>query len=489
MDILQKAIKSLSKKEIINYKIYANRQYESDNRKDIALFDAINKNKKNNVDTDYFIPKIYPSGTEKNVYNRLKYRLLDEIDNSLVQFYFHKVDINYIHSELSLYHIYLAKSEKEVAHYHLLRAEKKALAVNHYLLLDVIYTELISLSIYWGKTPPQLYIEKRNKNLSNLNELRGIDDTLANVMYEIDRKQTTSKTKPETITVLNNVIKHLNTKKALKNNIVFKSKLFLLVSQLFISKNDFVALESFCVENYHEFLKKKFFSKNNHEIKLQMLRYICNALFINKKNQQALEYITLLHQAMLDFKQEYYAKNIFFYYNALANNYTVLDPDKAVKVLNEAKKTDAIINHPVHLGYVLMNLAGAYFDLRQFKLSLKNIIELYAHSLYENIDGSIKLQVQLLEIILRLETKQFDVAQKLIIAIKKNNAALLQSKEYSSEFDFLILLDKLITVNSFSKEKASKELIAQFLLTEYEQKNNSFVDYKGWLKEKLRMKN
>ena len=81
------------------------------------------------------------------------------------------------------------------------------------------------------------------------------------------------------------------------------------------------------------------------------------------------------------------------------------------------------------------------------------------------------------------------MAQKLIIAIKKNNAALLQSKEYSSEFDFLILLDKLITVNSFSKEKASKELIAQFLLTEYEQKNNSFVDYKGWLKEKLRMKN
>lgn len=485
MDILQKAIKSLSKKEIINYKIYANRQYESNTRKDIALFDAINKNKKSNVDTDFFIPKIYPTGTDKNVYNRLKYRLLDEIDNSLVQFYFHKIDINYLHSELSLYHIYLAKNEWDVAHYHLARAEKKALAMNHHLLLDVIYTEFISLSIHYGKTSPDFYIKKRNVNNLHLTELRLIDDTIAKVMYDLDRSQTFAKTKTETITILNEAVRFLNSKKELKNNVLFKSKLFTLVSQLFLSKKDFVALESFCINNYNEFIKKNFFSKINHEIKLQMLRYICNTLFINKKNEQALQYIKLFYTAMLEYKQEYYAKNVFFYYNALANNYSVLNPEKAIEALNEAKKTPAIINHPSHLGYVFINLAGAYFDLRQYKLGLKNTLNLYAHPLYENLDTSVKFEIQLLEIILRIETKQFDVAQKLLSAIKKNNTALLANKEYNNELHFLILLEQLITGNSFAKDKISKELITQFLSNVYDKKNNSFVDYKAWLNEKI----
>lgn len=488
MDILQKSINSLSKNEIINYKIYANRQYASDKRKDIALFDVLNKNKKNNADTDNFITKIYPSGTDKSVYNRLKYRLLDEIDNSLVQFYFHKIDTNYIYSELSLYHIYLSKNEWDVAYYHLSRAEKKAIAIQQFILLDVVYTEFIKLSIYYGKNSPDVYIKKRNDNNVQLKELRLIDDTIAKVIYDLDRNQTYAKIKIENITILNNAISVLNKRKELKNNVIFKSKLFALVSQLLLSKKDFIALEVFCINNYSEFEKNNFFSKNNHGVKLQMLRYICNALFVNKKQQQALTYIELFYKAMLEFKQEYYAKNVFFYYSALANNYSELNPEKAIDVLNDAKKTPAIIGHPSHLCYVYINLGGAYFDIGQYKLGLKNILNVFSHPFYEILDESVKFQIQLLDIILRIETKQYDVAQKNIVKLKNNYIKQLQKPEYNDEFAFLTLLEKVVTNTTFAKAKTDIDLISKYLKLKQEQPNNSFINFNKWLKEKFETK-
>lgn len=488
MDILQKSINSLSKSEIINYKIYANRQYSSNNRKDLALFDVLNKNKKNNVDTDNFITKIYPQGTDKNVYNRLKYRLLDEIDNSLVQFYFHKVDINYIYSELSLFHIYLSKNKWDIAFYHLSRAEKKALAMNHRLLLDVIYTEFINLSIYYGKIPPDIYIKKRNENNIQLKELQLIDDTIAKVVYDLDRNQTYTKIKTENIVILNNAINNLNQKKELKNNLLFKSKLFELVSQLLLSKKDFEALESFCISSYTEFDKKHFFTKNNHETKLRMLRYICNASFVNKKHQQALHYIDLFYKAMLEYKQDYYTKNIFFYYNALANNYSELNPEKAIVVLNEAKKMPPIINHPSHLGYIYINLAGAYFDSGQYKLGLKNVIHIYSHPFFDLLDAGMKFQINILETILRIETKQFDMAQKLIVKLKSNSTNAFELDEYRIELEFLNLLEKLITTNSFAKHKTDRDLIKEYLLNKNTNLSNSFINFNKWLTEKYESK-
>ena len=74
---------------------------------------------------------------------------------------------------------------------------------------------------------------------------------------------------------------------------------------------------------------------------------------------------------------------MFFYYNTLVNNYTVINPDKAIDVLNEAIENKAITSHPTHLGYIYLNLAGAYFDLENYKIALKNILNLYHHPLFE----------------------------------------------------------------------------------------------------------
>jgi len=487
MDILKNTINLLYKEEIINYKLYANRTQSNNNRKDVLLFDLLKKLPESNNDDEKVFQKIYPNAQDKNNYYRLKNRLLVEINNSLVQFYCYDSDSHDIYSELSLYKIFLKKNNFELANYHLLRAEKKALIIQDFSMLDLIYTEQINLSIQFGESAPIIFIKKREQNQLKLIEIRALDDSLASIIYELKRNQNFSKTKNQTSLILKNAILNLNSKKEFKNNLVFKTKLFNAISRLLLSQQDYVSLESYTLTTYQEFINKNYFSKANHEIKLQMLAYLCNTLFVNKKHILSLEYIDLLHSAMKEFKNLLYDNYVFFYYNTLVNNYSVIDPDKAIDVLNEAKENKAITSHPTHLGYIYLNLAGAYFDLKQHKIALKHIIKLYNHKLFNTIDSSFKIKIHITEIILRIETNDLEYALKLIENLIKQYKTTFVNKAYKQDFDFISLLHVVIKKYDFEKNKYTKALITTFCNKTYPQASSSIVHYNDWLTEKFNL--
>ncbi len=486
MDILKNTIDLLNKEEIINYKLYANRTQSNESRKDILLFDLL---KKHLPDTDEtkMVQKLYPDSKNKNNFYRLKNRLLNEINNSLVQFYCYDSNSHDIYSELSLYKIFHKKNNWPLANYHLLKAEKKATLIQDFPLLDVVYTEQINLSIQFGETTPSVFIKKRELNQKKLKEVRALDDSLATIIYELKRSQNFSKTKDHTSQILNKAIIQLNSKKEYRNNLVFKTKLFNAISRLLLSKQDYASLEKYTLETYHEFIKHQYFSRLNHEIKLQMLAYISNTLFVNKKHSQSLDYLKLLYEAMKEYKSIHYNNYVFFYYNSLVNNYTVINPDKAIEVLNTAKEDRVITTHPTHLGYIYLNLAGAYFDLKQHKIALKNIIKLYNHKLFNTIDNSFKIKIHITEIILRIETQDYEYAEKLLAGTVKTNTQLLLNKEYKQELDFMQLLMELIRKHGFEKNKYSKALITAFCNKSYPNSSSSIVNYKKWLEEKFNL--
>lgn len=487
MDILNKTVHRLNKEEIINYKLYANRTQSNNDRKDILLFDLIKKQPEPDINDDKLIQKLYPSIKNKNIYYRLKNRLLNEINNSLVQFYCYEKNNHDIYSELSLYKVFLKKNDWPLANYHLLKAEKKALAIQDFSLLDVIYTEHINLSIQFGETTPNVFIKKRELNQLRLNEIRALDDSLATIIYDLKRSQNFSKTKNHTTQVLNKAILHLNSKKEFKNNLVFKTKLFNAISRLLLSQQQYQSLEKYTLATYQEFLHKNYFSKTNHDIKLQMLAYLCNALFVNKKHAVSLHYINELHDAMKEYKRLLYNSYVFFYYNSLINNYTVTDPEKAIEISNEAKENKVIASHPTHLGYVYLNLAGAYFDLKQHKTALKNIIKLYNHKLFHTIDTSFKVKILITEIILRIETEDLEYALRLLDTLKKQNKLLFYKKEFKLDADFIQLLMELIKKYDFKNNKYSKSLVNVFYNKNYPEHHSSIVHYKEWLSEKFNL--
>lgn len=486
MDVLIKTIKSLSKKEIINYKIQANRAFKGSARKDITLFDLLKNTKYNDADTLKIKTKLYGNDVSNNTYNKLQERLLNDINNSLVQFYYHETDANYIYSELSLYKVFLARNEYDVAFYHLQKAEKKATSISDFLLLDVIYSEFIQLSTNYGKQKPQFYLEKRNLNFQKLSAIRKLDETLSIVIYELDKNQTFGTSNKQNIKQLDDAIKYFETDNEFKNNVVFKSKLFNGISQLLISKKDFTTLEQYAIRTFNEFERKRYFTKSNHEFKLQILRYICNALFFNGKHKTALEYIELLHKALKEYQKFLYDKHIFFYYNALANNYSVINPQKAIVVLNEARKNLSIINHPSHLGYIYFNLAGAYFGLKQPKVALKNIISIVNHPVFASWSDAFKIQVLIFEVLLRIELNDFNYAQKQIIFIRKTYLKSLQNSGHQADHEFLKLLVSLIQKYDFKKTNLSQKAVSRFLNNNSLIHSSQLIDYKEWLNEHLK---
>ena len=411
--------------------------------------------------------------------------MLLEINNSLVQFYFHETDVNYIYSELSLFKLFIARNEFSIAHYHLQKAEKRAITINDFLLLDVIYSEFVQLSTYYGNTKPTVYLQKRSDNNKQLTAIRMLDEALTIMLYELDRNQTFGQSNTQTTKQLNTAIKRFESQKEYNNNTAFKAKLFLAVSQLLISKKDFKTLEAYTIKVFTEFSSKKYFTKSNHDIKLQMLRYICNALFINKKHTEALNYCKLFYTAIKEHNKLLYDKNIFFYYNALANNYSALDPQKAVSVLNEAKKNKAIINHPSHLGFVYFNLAGAYFELKQPKIALKNILSIINHPVFNNLSSEFKIQILIFEILHRIELKDLDYALKQINILLKTYRIFLILPDFTLENELLRLLKLLILKHNFMKNKISEKLVLNFDSYIKSKTSKIFVNYSKWLKEHL----
>lgn len=508
--ILEKTIRSLSKKEIINYKLYANRHNKTDNRKDIALFDAIRNNteinfnnhkkkdtyKKNSLNASGLRgfdsarpPKANESQRDQpkaNTIRKLKVRLLDEVGNSLVQFYFHETPNSYLYNELNLFDVFYQKNEWEVAYFHLQRAEKMAIKTQNFKILDLVYSEYIKLSVYYGNTAPQEYINLRKKNQINLIDFQLFDDALNAVRYELQRNFALIKTPKKLTNTLQQIIESLGRKKEFKNNLVFKQKLFDAVSRLLIAQQEFITLEAYCIKTYNEFYTTNYFTKDTHETKLQLLCYICNSLYENKKYQQALGYLKTLHQALSEFDNLLYDKYLFFYYNSMANNYGIIDSHKAIEILLEAKEIPSIQQNQSRLHYIYLNLMGTYFDIKNYKLALKNGILLKELSSFKQLSTSLQLHILIFEIILRVDLKQGEYVQKSIRDLVKNYHETFNKEEHKRDNEFLNLLKKIYNNPAFVLSPTTKKIVAEFVAKEYNNQNNNVVDYTKWLNEKIR---
>lgn len=487
MDILQKTIQSLNHEEIVNYKLFAFRKEKDISRKDIVLFDLIRKSTFSDANHIDFFSDIYPADTNKNTYHRLKSRLLTDIDNSMVQFYFHKTDSHYIYNELGLYKTYMAKNKWEIALYHLKKAESKAIESFSYPLLDIIYHEFIDLSSQYGDITPAVYIEKRNNNAVILKDLRNLDDTLATVIFDLKRHHAFSEITIEKQELLSKAIKQLHNNKLFATQLNFKIKMYQAISSLLIAQKDFKTLETYCIKTYTDFEKQKVFSESTHRIKLTMLVHISNALYYGKKNQLALMYLDKLKNAIAEYNHLFYNQFVFFYYSSLANNYSILDLPRSIEVLHEAKNNKAIQEQPSFLSFIHLNLAGAYYDLNEHKIALKNLVKLTQSSSFDGLDEALRLKVKTHELILRIELQDFEYATKQIKETLKYFKKTLKKQEHKQDFDFLTLLNKLILKNQLHITKKTKTLLEQFLKTKYNVASNSIVDYKKWLIQSIKI--
>lgn len=485
MDTLNQMVLGLNKEEIRFFKIYSSRITSNEARKDLELFDAIRKDREKFED-DSACLKLYPEGN-KNAYYRLKNRLKTELSKCLMVQHFEDEDVTQAINLYNLARHYMSRNLFQLAEHFLAKAEKRALSMEHLELLDLIYTEFIRLSQEMVSIDPETYILKRQENELKLKSMRQIDDILATVKYKLKITQNFSPVDNPVVDMLQETVQKLSDNKELKGSSALRFKIYQAVSQILLQQHDYPNLEAYLRVTYAEFESEKLFTRSNHQTKLQMLTYMVNALFKNDRSTESLQWAERLKLAMEEFDRLHYDRFLFFYYNSLVINYSKVDMDKAIAILEELEHNEKLQKTPFYIVFVYLNLTIFHFDLANYRESIKRLNQLYLHKRFEDTAEPLKFRIAILEILIRLELGDTDFLEYRMKQIRKDFSSLLQDEENVREAVLLQLISDIFLKGISVRSDEMKDRIKQFTRTNNTGKQDAeLVNYNGWLERKLK---
>ena len=482
MKDLEQIISALSKDEIRFYKLFVNRTNSNKNksRKDVELFDFIRKGKTEDLSTKKILNKL--SISNSNNYYQLKNRIYNDLNNSMTWQHISKDKQSLSFSYILLSRVFKNKGELDLSFNYLLKAEKIALKDDLYEILSIIYTEIIELSHELISIDIDRFISLKNHNINILREIDQIDMLLAKIMYDIKTKQNFSLSDVSITNLIEKKIINTRQNKLLINSRRFKLRLFKMYSRILLQKQDFKTLEKFLLSSYSDFIKDKFFERNNHDEKLTLLTYLVNCLYENKKYKSSLKYVKDLRRSMKEYDGFLEEKYMFYYYNALVLNYGKTDKSKSLETLKEASKNELINKMPAYTSFIYLNTALIYFQTSRYSLAQKNISRLILQHDFVNLDKIFQLQIYIFELILRIELGQNKIALQKINNLKKNFAKTLKLEKYNKENQFIsILFDKSNNKNDISKILS---FINNYKLLK--SNRNTVIDYVGWLQKLIK---
>ena len=487
MDVLNQIVTILNKEEVRFFKLFAHRQQSNDERKDILLFDLMRKS--NVKSTDEKLHKKLYGGGDKNSFYRLKNRLIDDINKSLSIQHYSDNELLYIYHLLSLVRIYVGKNEFQLAFHFLKKAEQWALKIENHELLDIIYGEFIQLSHQLLVINPEKFIVLRTENSLKVNQFRQMDDLLAVVSYRLKVSQNFGEKQNSLLELLENTTQQFVVEPSVVKSSRFRFKLYSLVSQLLLQKKDFINLEIYLLENWATFNREQLFNKNNHDTKLQMITYIVNTLFKNKKINESLAYAEQLNTEMKEYNNLFYDRYEIFYYNALVNNYSTYDVNKAIDLLKEMQQNRKVNKAPFYELFIYLNLATSYFDLEQFNQSIKHLNKLYLIDAFKKADETLKFKISIAELIIRYELKDGDLWKYRFEQIVKDYAGVLLKEINEKEKDFITILKNANDATTGLRDREINEKIHVYIDKYSEaEREDEIINYINWLKEKSHVK-
>ena len=482
MNILLKTIESLSKEEIRYYKIFSNRTHNEKNRKDLALFEEIKDNTKDYNEKE-IAEKMY--GDKKNNFYQLKNNLLHAINKSIVAQHTDKENDTSLYNIVLLSRIYKRKGNVELSYHYLKKAEKIAKKIEAFEILSMIYSEILKLSYELISINIQEYINRKIENKKKLDLSQEIDITLYSVMHSIKTTQNFSNNTEKNTNALNNIVNSITSQKEISRSPKFRIKLFEAISRSLLQENDFISLENYLESTYKSFIADNIFNKSNHEQKLMMLTYLTNSLYKNGKMKESLIIAEELNKSMIEFDSFLKNKFLFYYYNSLVINYSKLDQEKALEVLNKAKNNRVIQSLPTFGAFIYLNMGLIYYDQKKYETSVKYFSRLILQKDFTGLSINFQLKILISEIIIRYELNQLDLVEEKINIICKTYKDIIN--ENLREKEILIIIRRLIYCNNLKTDKELSSRIKKLIgITSSENAQNiDVINYNDWLSRKI----
>ena len=489
MDILNNLVNVMNKEELRHFKLWLNSTNASGNRKDIQLFDYIKKTGENYQDEKIF-DKLYQSG-EKNSFYRLKHRLLEDLGYHLAQFHFGKSETNHLYLLLSLYNIFIGRNKPEIALYFLQKAEKEAMQSENFELLEVIYSNFVKLSSELTEINPEFYIKQQQENTIKLNKIRETDQVLAAVTYRLKLTQNYGRRDTGLLKLLDTTIKEFAKDASIKQSKSFQTRIFKAVSQTLIQSHAFGELEKFMLATYQRFIDENWFDKSNHEIRIQMLIYIINSTFKNRKFRESLDYAETLGEELEAFNKTFYNKYLFYYYNALVINYSQIDLVRALKALDEAEREMKGLKNSYYDFFIYLNKATLLFSQNKNDEAIRNLVKLYLNDHYKKADISFKLKIAVAECMMQYESGDGPSAKKRVEQVIKQFKEQLPLVDFKRE-RFILKIIPLIIDSEYKITPNTKIFneISRFVTSPVKDsiEDGEVLKYRVWLAPKINVK-
>ncbi|MCB0516497.1 MAG: hypothetical protein R2798_12435 [Chitinophagales bacterium] len=487
---LTQLVQALNKEELRNFKLYSARlQHEHKTNKTVELLDEIKYQNKDEF-SDELVQSFF-AAENKNAFYRLKNRLMNDIENSLLLIHREK-DIKFeIYKLIELGNIFRYKSKYELAFYYLQKAEKVARSSAGYSdMLNVVYDEIISLANDYYQINPEIYIQKKQKNIEENLDATQATYLIASINYQLKSSNFSFKEK-NISQKLDQLIKNLSINPHIADSQQVQFQIHEALRTNLLQKKDFVQLETYLLESLHKFEKLKYFADKYYEKKFIILNWLINVQAINLKFAESLRYTEIFHEELQKNNRKFYDKYLWVYHQSLILNYSFLNRNREViELLTDIKDNPKLNGHSFYDVLIYLNLSIAYFNENKISQAMKHLLPLLMPEVYSKLSRNLILNISIVEIILHIENEDLLYLESKIKELKRNFRSEFKTTQYAREKDFIDLLQHIVFTPQAFKSKKLRQKISAFIEESpvFEPGSNEAINYKLWLVSKMEKK-
>jgi len=484
---LTSLIQALSKEELRNFKLYTSRLQTSKAgiNKNVRLFEEI-REKNQDEFSESLLKCLFPD-ENRNAYYRLKNRLTDDIENSLLLLHREMDDRTDIYKFIKLANIFRLKSKYDLSFYYLKKAEYKAQESYNLDLLNLIFDEIIRLSVDHYLINPEEYFQKKKENQEKHQKTMAIDYLISVINYKMVNANFDARDKDVSYE-LERLIQTLSIDLQSTSTIDLEFKVHELVRKNLLQKKDFPGLENYLIECFERFSAQSLFVGKYYEKTFVILNWLINVCTINKKFSTSMYYAEILQEHLHKDKKKFFSKYSWMFHQALVINNSFLGRnDIAQQLLLEIKENPEFSGSTFYDHYVNLNLAISYYNDQKYKLALKALLPLLDYEVQKTLIPSLQLSIHIVELILHYENGDQLYLLSKIPEIKRHFNKELKLGAYNKEKEFIRLIEMMAQRPDWLRHPKVKDKVEKWMMSlpPFEPGSNEAISYKLWLQAKM----
>ncbi len=488
MDTLEAVIQTLTSDEVRRFKILSNRFKADEEKKLLVLFDSIRSEKYAGRE-EHLLLDLYgiTNAKTKNRYYRLRNKLLDNLEKSLVFYHFKYKDSIHAYYDIQLAIMFKERGNLELSKYFLRKGEKKALLLDQFNILEIVYGEFVQLAFTNIDIEIKQILEKRKKNLKKLEIHRHNTEAIAIIKQELKRSKIKG-TKGSVLELLEMIKKDIEKSADIFHSPDGKILLFQTVSTILHSKGAWPQLVEYLFETIRHFEENELFNQDNHTSRLLMRLRLIISLYNSYRLNEAAEQLSVFEREMKMFNKQNFNTYLFNYYNIRIYNLKLLGKSvETRKAIDEALSIPEIRNNPANRDIILISLAGQQFNEGDFSGALQTIRDIQDSKGYAEFDPSLRCYLDLFKMVNQFEVSDFGDALENYKKFRKRFRKLLKTAEHQKAARFGSLLARMIEAGISGKRVSLRAAVRGFeeKFTESLPHENEIVNPLMFLKSKL----